>query len=161
MYKNESDNRESVNLIKGEPTVGTGTAGLETQVNGSAVTVSAAADASGGITAGNFISAAVDDRLFTFNSEDTPLMNLMLRAKRVNVNSPEVDHYMLDEARSFVTTIRKCGGDSRAYTVLPLGEADGNAIRPYTTLLVKDVAGYDAEGKTKTPGKDLMLFVTG
>ena len=85
----------------------------------------------------------------------------MLRAKRVNVNSPEVDHYMIDEARSSVVTVDDCGGMSRGYVVLPVSETDGSLLRPYTTLLVKGVSGYDAEGKNPTPGKDLMLFVTG
>ena len=161
MYKNDSQDNESVQLVSGEPSISEGTAGLADISAGQAATVSAAAAATGGLTAGNFIDTAVDDQLFKFNSEDTPLMNLMLRAKRVRVNSPEVDHYMIDEAKSFVYTVSPCGGNTRAYTVLPLSEADGNALRPYTTLLVKDVDGYDADGRNITPGRDLMLFVTG
>ncbi|MCH5228544.1 MAG: hypothetical protein J1F12_00935 [Muribaculaceae bacterium] len=161
MYTKESQDNESVQLISGTPSVSEGTAGLKDIVPGQAASVSMAADATGGITAGNFIEPDVDKELFEFNSEDTPLMNLMLRAKRVNVNSPEVDHYMMDEAKSCVYTTGSAGGTTRAYTTLPLDEGDANALRPYTTLLVKDVDGYDVEGKTKTPGKDLMLFVTG
>ena len=161
MYKDEKDSRENVNLVSGTPSVGKGSAGLETQMPGSAVTVSQAADATGGIDGSHFIGTAVDEELFRFNSEDTPLMNLMLRAKRVTVNSPEVDHYMIDEPLSEVKTLSACGGTGRSFTVLNLSESDGNAIRPYTTLLVKGVDGYDAEGKNPTPGKDLLLFVTG
>lgn len=161
MYKNIAQDNESVKALSGEPTVNEGTAGLKDVVSGQATTVSIAADATGGLTAGNFIDTAVDDRLFFFNSEDTPLMNLMLRSKRVTVNSPEVDHYMIDEAKSVVFTTESCGGSTRAYTTLPLSEADANALRPHTTLLVKDVDGYDADGFNKTPGRDLMLFVTG
>ncbi len=124
-------------------------------------TVSGAAEATGGVSDSNFIGTAVDEELFRFNSEDTPLMNLMLRAKRVNVNSPEVDHFMIDEAKSSVVTTEESGGDSKGQCVLHVAETDGNAIRPYTTLLVKGVNGYDAEGRNETPGKDLMLFVTG
>lgn len=161
MYKKDLDNRETVEVVTGNATVGTGSAGLESQVAGSPTTVSQAADATGGIDAGHFIGTAVDEQLFLFNSEDTPLMNLMLKAKRVNVNSPEVDHYMIDEPISEVTTIARSGGQNRAYAVLNVSESDGNALRPHTTLLVKGVDGYDAEGKETTPGKDLMLFVTG
>ena len=161
MYTQDSDKRESVSVVGGEPTVGKGSAGLDSQVNGAPATVSMAADATGGIDAGNFIAASVDEELFRFNSEDTPLMNLMLRAKRVTVNSPEVDHYMIDEPVSEVETTGEAGGNGRSYCVLPLSESHGNAIRPYTTLLVKGVSGYDPTGQTETPGKDLMLFVTG
>ena len=56
-------------------------------------TVSNVANATGGIDAGNLMESDIDAQLFRFNNEDTPLMNLMLRAKRVKVNSPEVDHY--------------------------------------------------------------------
>ncbi|MCH5227310.1 MAG: hypothetical protein J1F16_05780 [Muribaculaceae bacterium] len=161
MYRNETQENESVQTVSGSATVTEGTAGLKDIVAGQVSTVSVAADATGGINAGNFIDTAVDDELFRFNSEDTPLMNLMLKAKRVTVNSPEVDHYMIDEAKSCVYTTGSCGGTPRALASLPLAEADGNSLRPYTTLLVKDVDGYDAEGKNPTPGRDLMLFVTG
>ena len=161
MYTDLSQENESVKTVSGSPTVSEGTAGIKSHFHGQPTTVSAAAEGSGGISAGNFIDTDVDDQLFLFNSEDTPLMNLMLRSKRVNVNSPEVDHYMIDEAKSVVYTTSDCGGNVRAYATLPLEEGDANAIRPHTTLLVKDVDGYDAEGKTLTPGRDLMLFVTG
>lgn len=161
MYTNQTQNNESVQTVTGTPSVSEGTAGLKDQLPGEAATVSMAADATGGINAGNFIDTAVDDELLLFNSEDTPLMNLMLRAKRVSVNSPEVDHYMIDEAKSVVFTTNVCGNNTRAYATLPLDEADANALRPYTTLLVKNVDGYDQDGVNLTPGKDLMLFVTG
>ena len=161
MYRNEAQENESVQPVSGSPTLTEGTAGLRDISAGQPASVSAAADATGGINAGNFIDTAIDDHLFRFNIEDTPLMNLMLRAKRVNVNSPEVDHYMIDEAKSIVYTTYRCGGSNRAYATLPLEESDANALRPHTTLLVKGVDGHDPEGKTPTPGRDLMLFVTG
>ena len=161
MYQSNASENETVEILTGSPDVSKGHAGLDTQLPGQPATVSMAADATGGITAGNFIDTDVDDELFRFNPEDTPLMNLMLRAKRVSVNSPEVDHYMIDEAKSTVVTTTNCGGSNRAYTTLPLSEADANALRPHTTLLVKDIDGYDVDGKNPTPGKDLMLFVTG
>ena len=131
------------------------------QQPGQPATVSAAAEATGGINAGNFIETAIDDELFRFNSDDTPLMQLMLKAKRVKVDSPEVDHYMIDEPVSEFLTADKLEGDTRTLAPLPLEAKDQNVARGHTTLLVPGVDGYDASGAVKTPGKPLMLFVTG
>ena len=60
------------------------------------VTVSAVADMTGGMAPGHLMETDIDQELFRFNSDDTPLMNLMLQAKRVKVSSPEIDHYMVD-----------------------------------------------------------------
>lgn len=138
-----------------------GSTGRTTQVPGEAATVSAVAEASGGIVAGALIEPDIDEELFRFNSDDTPLMNLMLKAKRVKVNSPEVDHFMIDEPRSQVTLIDDLQETQLMQAVLPLGPADQNIPRPYGTLLVKGVSGYDENGRDMTVGKDLMLFVTG
>ena len=126
----------------------------------SAVTVSGVAEATGGIAPGNFVETDLDEQLFRFNSDDTPLMNLMLRAKRVKVNSPEVEHYMIDEPRSSVVTTASLKGGALQAT-LPLASADQNLPREYGTLLVGDVDGYAPDGVTRTPGRPLMLFVTG
>lgn len=141
-------------------TSGTANAGA-TQVPGAVATVSTAAEVSGGLAAGNFIEPDIDDELFSFNSEDTPLMNLMLKAKRVKVNSPEVDHFMIDESRGYVTTNADMSATTQMQGVLPLALGDQAIPRPYSTLLVKGVEGYDASGRYAQPGKDLMLFVTG
>ena len=138
-----------------------GTAGINSQVPGQPATVSAAAEATGGIAAANFIEADIDEELFRFNSDDTPLMNLMLRAKRVKVNSPEVEHYMIDEPRSMVTVIEAVPAQQGMQLVLPLDARDQNLPRPYSTLLVKGVDGYDPTGQKSTPGQNLMLFVIG
>lgn len=124
-------------------------------------TVSAAAEATGGINAGNFIDTAIDEELFRFNSDDTPLMNIMLRAKRVKVDSPEVDHYMIDEPVSEFTTVEDLEGESRSQAPLPLEANNQNVARANATLLVPDVSGYDPTGQSETYGKPLMLFVTG
>lgn len=129
-----------------------GTAGLATQAHGNPVTVSGAAEATGGISAGNFVQSDIDEELFRFNSDDTPLMSLMLKAKKVKVNSPEVDHYMIDEPRSYVTT-SKATEESDSYVTVSLETKDLGLLQPYTTLLAKGVKGAD--------GKELMLFVTG
>lgn len=138
-----------------------GSAGIQSHLPGQPATVTGAAETTGGIMSGNFIESDIDDELFRFNSDDTPLMNLMLRAKRVKVNSPEVDHYMIDEARSHLTVISELPAQTQMNAVLPLGPQDQNLPRPYSTLLVKGVDGFSPDGQSITPGKELMLFVTG
>lgn len=134
-----------------------GAAGVSAHVPGSPATVSAAAEATGGIDAGNFIEADIDRELARFNSDDTPLMNLMLQARRVKVSSPEVDHYMIDEPRSsFQLSADVKGGTMQA--TLAVDGADQNMARPNTTLLVPDIDGCDENGNA-TPGRSLMLFV--
>lgn len=124
-------------------------------------TVSNIAEMTGGINAGNLIESDIDEQLFRFNSDDTPLMNLMLRAKRVKVNSPEVDHFMIDEPAASFKTTGTVNSSNAQQTVLPLDANDQNLARPYTTLLVNGVNGYAEDGSTRTPGKWLMLFVVG
>ena len=131
------------------------------QQPGQPATVSAAADATGGIDAGNFIDVAIDEELFSFNSDDTPLMQLMLKAKRVKVDSPEVDHYMIDEPVSEITTSERLSSDSLTHAPLPLDVKYRNIPRQGATLLVPGVEGYDEAGANKTIGKPLMLYVTG
>jgi len=129
--------------------------------NNANATVSNVADMTGGIAPGNFIESDLDEALFSFNSDDTPLMNLMLRAKRVKVTSPEVEHFMIDEPRSSVVTTEDVGGNNQLQAILPLDPKDQNLPRPFGTLLVKGVDGYAEDGSVVTPGKNLMLFVTG
>lgn len=132
----------------------TGSTGLNTQAPGNPATVSSIASATGGINAGNFVEVDIDEELSRFKSDDTPLMNLMLKAKKVKVESPEVQHFMIDEPRSsVVTTTKVTANASDSSFELPLGDTDKAIPRPFGTLLVKGVVGED--------GKDLMLFVTG
>ena len=137
-----------------------GSAGLNTQVPGKPATVTAAAEATGGINAGNFIESDIDEELFRFKGDDTPLMQLMLKAKKVRVTSPEVDHFMIDEPVSSFSTVEDLEA-GKTTAALPLDSNDQNVARPYTTLLVPGVDGYDEDGKNETPGMPLMLFVTG
>ncbi|MDE6410057.1 MAG: hypothetical protein K2K81_07435 [Muribaculaceae bacterium] len=138
-----------------------GTGGLGTQVPGQAATVSTAASATGGIGPGHFIESDIDREIYDFNSDDTPMMQLMLQAKRVVVTSPEVEHYALDEPRCQAVTVAAVGDGTDENVVLKLNKADRGLFQPFTTVLVKGVDGYDAKGKELTPGKELMLFVTG
>lgn len=138
-----------------------GTAGVQSQVSGTPTTVSAVAGATGGIAGGNLVESDIDKELFKFKSDDTPLMQLMLKAKKVKVASPEVQHYMIDEPRSsIVSTTAVTAGSSQQF-ILPLAANDASIPRPYGTLLCCGVDGYAEDGKTKTPGKPVMLFVTG
>lgn len=136
-----------------------GKSGELTQAPGEVTTVSNVADLTGGMAIGGIVEADIDEELFKFNSDDTPLMNLMLRSKRVKVSSPEVDHYMIDEGRSQITLAEALSEQTKMQVTLPLYAKDQNLPRPYTTLLVKGVDGYNAAGDTRTPGKELMLFV--
>lgn len=139
----------------------TGTAGVPDHVPGNPTTVSAAAAASGGIGPGNFIESDIDRELYAFKSDDTPLMQLMLRAKTIKVDSPVVEHYMIDEPISSFATAEEVSSSGQMQVPLPLEAKDQNIPRPHSTLLVKNVDGYDADGKRRTPGQPLMLFVTG
>lgn len=151
---------ENIELTKATLDPSVGSTGLETQVPGNPATVSAIANATGGINAGNFVEVDIDEELSRFKSDDTPLMNLMLKAKKVKVESPEVQHYMIDEPRSFVTTTAKVATATSATFKLPLSPEEAAIPRPYGTLLCKGVNGYDDNGN-ETIGKDLMLFVVG
>lgn len=132
-----------------------GTAGLESHYPGVATTVGNLQEL------GNFVEPDIDAELFEFNSDDTPLMNLMLKAKRVKVSSPEVEHYMIDEPRAVVTTTADLNQPGKMQLNLPLSPQDQALPRPFSTLLVKGVDGYTPDGRSRTPGKELMLFVTG
>ena len=159
--KNATTAGETVVTMAGANTPGNGSAGLQTQQGGAAATVTQAAEATGGIEGGNFIQPDIDEELFKFHSDDTPLMSLMLKAKKVNVDSPEVDHYMLDEARSEVTTTAAVTGSTAMQAVLPLAAEDQSIPRTYGLLLCMGVDGYDETGQHVTPGKPLQLIVTG
>lgn len=152
---------ETVNVGGQNPTPTPGSAGVQSQVGGAATTVSNVAGATGGINAGNLIESDLDKNLFKFKSDDTPLMQLMLTAKKVKVTSPIVEHYMIDEPRSSVTTTTAVDKATTQQFVLPLPSNDAAIPRPYGTLLVDGVDGYTEDGQTLTPGKPLMLFVVG
>ena len=130
-----------------EPKVGQGTAGLDTQVGNQPTTVTGAAEVTGGIAPGNLIETDIDDELFKFSSDDTPLMNLMLKAKKVTVNSPEVQHFMIDEPVAVITT-----SDASDSGIIKFSAADAVKVHAYDTLCVQKVKGDD--------GRPVQLFVT-
>ncbi len=145
---------EEVKLTTQNPAVGTGTAGLETQVGNQPTTVSGAAAATGGVNGGNFIEPDIDDELFKFSSDDTPLMNLMLKAKKVKVNSAEVDHYSIDEPGATVSVESVNGNE------ITLASNDVMKIHAYDNLSVEGVNGYVHNGTTNVEiERPLDLFV--
>jgi len=147
---------EQVTLTTSDPAVGKGTAGLETQVGNQPTTVSGAAAASGGLGAGQFIETDIDDELFKFSSDDTPLMNLMLKAKKVTVTSPEVEHYSIDEPTAMVSV------SSVSNQVITIANADKMKVHAYDVLTCNNVMGYEyvsGTGNVQT-SKPLQLFVT-
>ncbi len=149
---------EQVTVTTENPAVAKGTAGLETQVGNQPTTVSGAAGASGGIEAGNFIEPDIDDELFKFSSDDTPLMNLMLKAKTIKVNSPEVDHYSIDEPTAMVTVDSITGTNK-----IKLVGADKMKVHAYDVLSVVGVNGYTGtttDGNCAETTRPLQLFVT-
>lgn len=151
---------EQVQVVQGAAEPAPGSVGLDTQLPGKATTVTGVADATGGIGKGNLIVPDIDQQLFDFSGDDTPLMNLMLKAKKVKVSSPVVEHYMIDEPRSSVFTSAVYTGNKSMQAKLAMAPEDQEVLRPHTTVLVKGVNGYDANG-VETPGMELMLFVTG
>lgn len=135
------------------PTMGAGSAGLQTQLGGAPTTVSGVQNASGGM--GELVLPEVDKRIFMFERDKNALMQLMLMAKRVNVKSMEVKHYAIDQGTPIVTVAGVNGN------IITLVNADKGKVRAYDTLMVKGVKGYDyvvGTGNVKTR-RPLQLFV--
>lgn len=152
---------EQIQTVETTPAATPGSAGLETQLPGQGTTVDGIAAAKGGIAPGQFIETDIDEELFKFESDDTPLCGLMLKAKSVPVSSPIVEHYQIDEEISTVTTIDKVDKGTGASFVLKLSEEDKAFVQLYGTLRVRGVNGYTVDGSKETPGTDLQLYVTG
>ena len=73
---------ETVNVGGTNPTPTPGTAGVQSQVGGAATTVSNVAGATGGIGPGNLVQSDLDNELFKFKSDDTPLCSSCFTPKR-------------------------------------------------------------------------------
>lgn len=153
---------QTVSVVTGNLEPASGSAGLNTQLGGSPTTVSAIASATGGIDAGNLIIPDIDQELFQFEGEETLIMSLMLQAKSVPVNSPEVKHFVVDEQKPILYTNNKIDANPGAkVAVLPLDGNDQKLAQAHTTLLFPDVDGYTPDGSRVTPGKPLMVLVVG
>lgn len=151
---------ETINVATSAPAAAPGTAGLNSQVNGTGTTVSGAAGASGGLGGGQFIEDDIDEELFRFQSDDTPLMQLMLKAKKVQSASPVMEHYMIDEKRCNLSTNAALTVSSGQTAILPLPSEDQSIPQAYQTIMVQGVRGYDLEGAEQT-NENLLLYVVG
>lgn len=143
------------------PQAGAGSAGLQTQLPGQGVTVDGIG---GGVGDGidHLSQIDIDESILRFKSNVTPLMTLMLKSKLVPVESPEVAHFMIDEARSVLTTTTQVAADSvKQQFPLPMSAADAELCLTSDTLLCRGVNGYTEDGKTETPGMPLLLYVIG
>lgn len=159
---------EEATMTGGTPQVASnGTAGLQTQAGNQPTTVSGAQNVApagttptpNAMSAGGFIEPDIDDQLFQFSSDDTPLMNLMLKAKKVTVNSPEVDHYSIDEPTAMVTVAENVTSGNK----IKLVTADKMKIHAYDVLSVVGVSGYTgntSDSNVAETGRPLQLFVT-
>jgi len=137
------------------PTTAAGSAGLQTQMGGAPTTVSGVQNATGGM--GELVLPEVDKRIFLFESDRNAFMQLMLKAKRVNVKSMEVKHYAIDQSTPMVTV----ASVNNATGEITLVNADKGKVRAYDTLKVKGVKGYDyvtGTGNVKNR-RPLQLFV--
>jgi len=153
---------ETVNLAAEQPVAGAGSAGLETQHYGQATTVDGLSAPNGGVGAGNLFEVEVDKQLFEFESDDTPLMQLMLAAKRVSVQSPKVQHFQIDEEKTMVEVASAVTASSdNTQFILPVSAGDKKLCQVCGTLSVRGVDGYDRTGQNVTPGVNLMLYVIG
>ena len=156
---------EVVQPTTGNVPVGTGTVGVESQVNGQATTVSGIASATGGTGSGRLIERDIDNLLYMHKSDDTPLMDLMLKAKKIEVNSSEVEHYMIDEPRPSVILSQKITADTPSdapmTAILKLAAKDQKMIKPFDTAIIPSVQGWKEDGKTRTPSIPLEIFCTG
>lgn len=139
-----------------------GTAGLASQMGNQPTTVSGYSDIQNdvnndGFTPGGFIETAIDKELFV-HSDGAPLMQVIMKAKKVNVDSPVVEHYAIDEQTSMVTVASiGSGATSEQITLVP---SDKLKVHAYDTLSVVGIHGYEYEGGQNVPtNKPLMLMV--
>ncbi|MGN1228510.1 MAG: hypothetical protein ACI4T5_02490 [Prevotella sp.] len=149
---------ENVNFEPGTTAVATGTAGLGTQLPGSATTVGSAA-AAGGMGGDGLIQHSVDEQIMQWRGDLTPLTTLASMTRTVEVNSPIVDHYMMDEPRHTIHTSDQMDATTGSTLVLKLVDEDAEIPRTYQILVVMGVNGYNVD--KETPCKPLQLIVTG
>ena len=152
---------EVIQTVDKTPVAAPGSTGLGTQLPGQAATVDGMAAATGGVGPGELMEVDIDAELAKFESDDTPLCSLMLAAKKVDVNSPRVQHYQMDEEVSTVTTTAAVAKGTAASFVLSLSEEDKSYVQTYSTLRVRGVNGYTEDGSKEDAGSDLQLYVTG
>lgn len=151
-----------VTVGSGEPSAQPGAAGLETQIPGQATTVSAVAEATGGVGGEGIVQPDIDDDIFLIGTDETVLDGLMRKAKKkMAVTGFEVDHYLIDERKSYAATTKVYNAAQEEQASVEVAAGDRNLFQDYGTVLAKGVNGYTQDGKTAIEGSDLMLFVVG
>lgn len=139
----------------GSPTATPGISGANTQVDGQATTVSNVAEAAPGL-----IEPDIDEDIISISSEESVIDTIKRRVKRqVLVKSFEVDHYLIDEKPANIVTSASVAGDSERATIA-FEKSGGKLVKPYYTIVTKDVKGYLPDGKTQGE-EGLMLVCTG
>lgn len=141
----------------GSPSASPGQAGLNTQVPGEATTLSNAKEAGG-----DLIQPDIDPLITQIATDESVLDTIKRRVKRqVQVDSFEVDHYMIDEKRvSAKTTAEVVEAKGTQTFAITMSSADAKLFYDYSTAIVKGVQGYASDGSTKTEA-DLMLYCIG
>lgn len=138
-----------------------GTAGLNTQSPGQSTTVSGAAAATGGVGGDGLIQPSIDENITLIATDETVLDTIMRKtSKSIPVNSFEVDHYAIDEKKSYVTLTTALTKGTAEKSKLTMSGNDAKLLQPNWTIMVEGVKGYDSTGTEETTSP-LMLFVTG
>ena len=134
-----------------------GIAGLATQGNGEATTVSNMSEM------GDLIEPDIDDQIIGIASDENVIDTIKRRIKRqVPVKAFEVDHYMIDDKRAKAYTNEEYKGIKATRAEIPFSTtADRKLFQEYYTAICKGVNGYDSTGQVELAGVDLMLFFVG
>lgn len=112
------------------PTPSEGIAGKQTQAGGQATTVSAAME-----QAPDFVKPDVDTELTKIHSDFNILDTIKRKVKKQRkVKSPVVEHWMIDEAKAYITVNGKKTSSNGVITFTPVSE-DKYLVNPYYTLL--------------------------
>lgn len=144
------------------PTASEGAAGLSTQVPGQATTVSGASDADGGMGGDNLMQPDIDEDIYLIATDETVLDSIMRKAKKkMKVTGMEVDHYLIDERKSFTTVSKDYTAAQEEQAVIEVPTSDRSMFQDFGTVVVKGVNGYTEDGSTVIEGHDLMLFIVG
>lgn len=145
-------------VTSGSPIASRGFAGIASHGIGSATTVSSASELSD-----DFIDSEIDEQITKIASDESVIDTVKRKIRRrVQVNSFEVDHYLIDEKRSKAYTNADYTGIKATRAELPFSTTGERKIfQEYYTAICKGVNGYDPTGQTELPGVDLMVFFVG
>lgn len=148
---------EVTTVAGGSPAAQPGQAGLNTQLPGSATTVSNVEEAGG-----DLIQPDIDEDIVKIATDESVLDTIKRKAKRqVRVDSFEVDHYMIDEKRVVAKSTSAVAESKTTKTfVIPMSEDDAKLFYEYTTAMVKGVKGYAENGSTQID-ENVILYCVG